>query len=364
MKPKKDYMEKSRERLSAWIYDYVSKKEKENPQYGVAHFAKEVDAMLKVFFQCEDINNSKNVYKWTNKESLPDLPTMVAISKVVGRSIYELFESNPPYKLPLMDLTVNERKMMIEIIKQSKPLGDEEGLCASFYVPYAFKNCRDKRFLEVTGKLYSRDEVIACYQQLTEDAFKFNAMKDLGRNIKNIKEDLPLFLSVMVCENDGMGSIYYNPTDKYYDRMKEIWQKTNRYDVNNVICFEELVGEYNWGDVELFEKDPATQDKLYKLLAKIEENYISTFNTLIEKGYIQPLSTRKWEFEGDKESYLLEKRDIQTAMFMDFDELEPNDDYELQCLKFNFRICLTKNEITLEMREFVDAEVTDKFNGN
>ena len=57
-------------------------------------------------------------------------------------------------------------------------------------------------------------------------------------------------------------------------------------------------------------------------------------------------------------------RDIQTAMFMDFDELEPNDDYELQCLKFNFRICLTKNEITLEMREFVDAEVTDKFNGN
>lgn len=54
MKPKKDYMEKSRERLSAWIYDYVSKKEKENPQYGVAHFAKEVDAMLKVFFQCED----------------------------------------------------------------------------------------------------------------------------------------------------------------------------------------------------------------------------------------------------------------------------------------------------------------------
>jgi hypothetical protein len=146
--------------------------------------------------------------------------------------------------------------------------------------------------------------------------------------------------------------------------MKEIWQKTNRYDVNNVICFEELVGEYNWGDVELFEKDPATQDKLYKLLAKIEENYISTFNALIEKGYIQPLSTRKWEFEGDEESYLLEKRDIQTAMFMDFDELEPNDDYELQCLKFNFRICLTKNEITLEMREFVDAEVTDKFNGN
>ena len=70
MKPKKDYMEKSRERLSAWIYDYVSKKEKENPQYGVAHFAKEVDAMLKVFFQCEDINNSKNVYKWTNKESI------------------------------------------------------------------------------------------------------------------------------------------------------------------------------------------------------------------------------------------------------------------------------------------------------
>ena len=99
-------------------------------------------------------------------------------------------------------------------------------------------------------------------------------------------------------------------------------------------------------------------------MAKIEENYISTFNSLIEKGYIQPLSTRKWEFEGDEESYFLEKRDIQTAMFMDFDELEPNDDYELQCLKFNFRICLTKNEITLEMREFVDAEVTDKFNGN
>lgn len=364
MKPKKDYMEKSRERLSAWIYDYISKREKENPQYGVAHFAKEVDAMLKVFFQCEDINNSKNVYKWTNKESLPDLPTIVAISKVVGRSIYELFESNPSYKLPLMDLSVNERKMMIEIIKQSKPLEHEEGLCASFYVPYAFKNCRDKRFLEVTGKLYSRDKIIACYQQLTEDAFKFNAMKSLSKQIKNIKEVLSLFLSVMVCENDGMGSVYYNPTDKYYERMKEIWQKTNRYDVNNVICFEELVGEYNWGDVELFEKDPTTQDKLYKLLAKIEENYISTFNSLIEKGYIQPLSTRKWEFEGDEESYLLEKRDIQTAMFMDFDELEPNDDYELQCLKFNFRICLTKNEITLEMREFVDAEVTDKFNGN
>ena len=29
---KKDYMEKSRERLSAWIYDYISKREKNYPE--------------------------------------------------------------------------------------------------------------------------------------------------------------------------------------------------------------------------------------------------------------------------------------------------------------------------------------------
>ena len=98
MKPKNDYMEKSRGPLSEWINFYISQEANENPQYGVAHFAREVDQELKSWFlkdkdnksmknegenSARRIDNSKKVYKWTNKEVLPDLPTIVIDKEVL-----------------------------------------------------------------------------------------------------------------------------------------------------------------------------------------------------------------------------------------------------------------------------------------
>ena len=383
MKTNRSLSDICKECLSARIQRYIDKR-KEECRYNQAKFAKEV--MEKLGYaghETESTKSTKNVYKWLNKEAFPNIPTLVAISRVIGCTLDELFTEAVETESPLRNLTEEEKNVLIDLIEArivgksesiafsdslytisdqedeetkknvgtiENPFQDGEFIYSSVYLPYKFENGDKKRFFDAPEKLYKREEIVSLYKQLTEDAFRADVLKSFGKSLlgKNLTEDrrkkaedvFPLMLSVMVQEGYGNKSICYDGTGIYYEKMESVWAETGRYDINNVIYFEEVsTGEIE-NELDFFGGTNKARDYLYKNFFIKKDYYKATFSSLLEKGLIEPIADDIKKYSD--EITMKAKRGIQFTRFMDFEGDQPIGDYTLECFKFNFKICLPK----------------------
>ena len=348
-----------KDKLSKAISGFMASKK--GDAYSQADFAKDVDEKMGIstkWYQDADerIKRAKNVSRWIHKDVFPSMELLIGISKVLGVTVNELFEGVFLNNSKTKALSENSRKVLKMLLDESKK---EKNLVVSLYFPYAFNGdalCLDKG-------IFTREEVVLMYKKLTTKKYQIARMNEffqiLGNKDRAIqKKYFSRFCSCCILEEteaeDFVERISFDNTDACYEKLQKVWEKINCKDVFNVIYFGErsfINNDEGFKEFGLFENK---NDKaaFYQNQAEMNKIYEHTFKELIDKKIIIPqIETEDSLFQ------LKEKNDKQFCYFMDIDDASGDGEYQLQTIKFNFSIDLTKEEMKL----FYQEELNEMF---
>lgn len=333
------FIQQSKKSLGTNIEYFIRNNYTEKGRRARLKFAEEVNALLNV--ESDDDANYKKVSRWICGESFPDLITIVAISKVMNKSINELFSEAISCLSRTKSLNQIEKDTLKSLIKN-----ETVDSCSTIYIPYAFQEnpvYNNKVF-------FTRKEIIDFYKHKATAACRIDRLRDYYRLLKkgtNLTDEkhFARFCSVAFIENlseESREPIFYTNEDDYYEKMKEIWKEAtpgenfDNKDFFNVVFFEERSFDYNtFFNVRL--------DKAYYFMQKglAESIYNQYLLGLIEKGFIQPCEPEYYSCEWDDgyiDSGYFEKSKNLTV-FTDDDY-----DYNLDTISFSFKLNLNNAE--------------------
>lgn len=303
------------------------------------NFANDVNNLLGLN-NFDEQANYKKVSRWITSETFPDFITIMAIAKVMGVTIDQLFDNNMPSFTKINDLTASEISTLKSLI-----LNVNEKALSRVYIPYSFHGKR------LDPILLNRTDIINYYKEKATKYFSLHKLKDYVTWLKNNgtllnEEYFDRFCSVEFIENKSeneIPTIYYTNTDDYYKEISNIWKKHKTDNFYNAVFFSELI--FDSYDESILDEN-GEKALYYKTKAFAEKTYEINFSSLVEKGIITPTSPTHDIFNWDDDTttendFNLDKN---ISVFTDCDN-----EYILTTISFSFNINL--NEI--EMKEIL-----------
>ncbi|MBE5754536.1 MAG: helix-turn-helix transcriptional regulator [Clostridiales bacterium] len=298
----------------------------------------------------------KKVSRWISADAFPDLPTIIAIAKVMGVSIDELFRDEINTLSKTAHLTIEEKNILKKLILNKNKYNNR---IANMYVPYAF----NKEEIDVKQDIFTRDEIIKIYTEKAADKWRMNNIGyfiELYNNIKNkeniqeLKKHFSRVYSVKFIEQneqaENLEPIIYSNTPVFYSKINEYWKTENSCDFYNIEFFEEKSYDF---DMDLQTIDMAL---VYKSKIFAETVYKKNFESLINKGIITPSKEEAFVAEWSDGTvtegvYQMDKR---INIFTNGDGY--NTEYTLETICFSFDINLTEIEINDFLRNEKQGE--------
>lgn len=358
-----EYMEGLKKNLKKAIITYMAGMEnnKDGKVYDQADFMAAVDKKMGLSTAWrknkeESKKRAKNVSRWINGVAFPSVEVLIAISEVLEVSVNELFEGISRGKSKTESLSENSRKILKLLLNERR--GE-----VSLYVPYAF----DGVALHGCDRVFTRGEVVGMYKNLTEKKYQLSRMKDffevLGSAKKEIQEKyFPRFCNCCALENeeDEVERIVFDNTDACCEKLQKVWSKTNCKDIFNVLYFEETEFMNDEG-VKNLGLSAMGGDKVafYQNQAEMDQVYESSFRELLNAEIIQPQKDRICTFEDEPTIQIIEKRDKKFAYFVDVDGSSKGE-YQLETMRFDFLVNLTKHEIKRFYQEELEKEFSEE----
>ena len=302
-------------------------------------FANDVNAILGIN-NFDEQSNYKKVSRWITNEAFPDFITILAISKVMGITIDQLFENNLQSFFRIDDLSTLEISTLKSLI-----LNSNENAISRTYIPYSFQ---DKR---LEPKLLNRNDVINYYKEIATKCFSMQKLKNYVEWISNkpelLKEEyFDRFCSVEFIEDyseNTLSPIIYTDTDDYYEKISKVWQKHKTDNFYNVIFFNESI--FDSYEDNTFNEN-GEKAFYFKTKAFAEKTYTSTFASLIDKGLITPSSSTPFTINWDDGSVTEKTFNTHKNISIFTDD---NYEYVLSTISFSFKINLSE----IEMKEIL-----------
>lgn len=364
---KKNFVAQCKDVLGKKIDDFIRYNDKYKGKKRIL-FAKEVNSLLNIE-SFDEQSDYKKVSRWISGEAFPDLITVMAISKVMGVSIDELFDNNIVLLQKVGQLSIEERKTLKKLISNVN-----KDNISSVYIPYAFMG----KELSFSKEILTREEVVKLYKEKAIRACVLDMLKKVRENESyakiisspNAEKHFPRLFSFEFIESaeielpeefyknedgyiyDTPECIFYNNKDEYYEKISKVWEKYGQDNFFNVIFFDERQFDYN--DKDIIEiKDKANY---YKTKAYAEKIYDDCFLPLIKKGVLEPIEydfngidNRDFGFDSEDNENIAENIVLgKTLSFFADDEYE----YNLQTISLNFKINMSK----IEMQEILRGE--------
>ena len=118
MKRKTDFAEKCKKHLGRKIRRFIA----ERDNYTQTNFAKAVDKVLLEEEAKYEDTNSKKVSRWINGDVFPDIQSLIAISKVMGLTLDELFNDEIKEQSKTKKLSPNARKILKLLLEEKREL--------------------------------------------------------------------------------------------------------------------------------------------------------------------------------------------------------------------------------------------------
>lgn len=360
-----NFIEKSKHILGEKIDNFIRNDKNYKGKRARVKFVEQVNNLLGIE-NFDEQANYKKVSRWISGEVLPDFTTIIAISKVMGISLDELFDENNDFFPKISILTKNEIKTLKRLIVNA----NNENI-SSMYIPYAFNNEQ----IHTEKVLHTREEVIKLYKEKATKAFMlkrikdFNALMEKGE-IQNTEKHFSRFCNVefiesseielpssFYCNEEGykdfLESIFYTNTDEYYEKISTIWEKCGQDNFYNVVFFDECLYDYqeNNGYNNL--------DKAYYHKTKVRANsvYTEQFDALIKRGIIEPvefdftINSADFVASETEEDFSTIKKICSEKVISSFNAYEH--DCDLDTIRFSFKINLTE----LEQQEILRRKV-------
>ena len=362
-----EYMDGLKKSLKRAIITYMAGREnnKDGKAYSQADFMAAVDKKMGLSTawrksEEESKKRAKNVSRWIRGEAFPSVEVLIAISKVLGVSVNELFEGISFGKSRTESLSENSKKILKLLLDERR---GEKKVKASLYVPYAF----DGVALHGCDRVFTRGEVVGLYTNLTEKKYQLSRMKDFFEVLREAKKEtqekyFPRFCNCCVLENeeDEVERIVFDNTDACCEKLQKVWEKTNCKDIFNVLYFEET--EFmNDEDVKNLGLSAMGGDKVafYQNQAEMDQVYETSFRELLNAKIIQPQEDVICTFEDEPMMQIKEKNDKKFAYFVDVDG-SLKGEYQLETMRFNFLVNLTKHEIKNFYQEMLEKEFSEE----
>ena len=352
-------------KLSKAISSFMANKKGES--YSQADFARDVDKAMGLsikWYQDQDerIKRAKNVSRWIHKDVFPSMELLIGISKVLGVSVNELFEGAFLGNSKTKELSYNSKKILEMLLSES----NNSSKAVSLYFPYAFNG----ESLCPSERVFTRKEVVEVYKRLTTKKYQISRMNEffqvLGGKDRVIQEKyFSRFCSCCILENeeDEIERISFDNTDACYERLQKVWEKINCKDVFNVLYFEEAEFSHSSEGFKEFGLSEMKKDKaaFYQNQAEMNKIYEQTFKELLDKKIIVPQEDAKLSFEYESGEFAFEmeeKNDKKFCYFLDVDG-SMRGEYQLETIKFNFFVNLTKQEIKQFYQEELDRTFSE-----
>ncbi len=363
---KNDLIERSKRTLGEKIDNFIRNDKNYKGQKARVKFAEQVNNLLGIE-SFDEQTNYKKVSRWISGEVFPDFSTIIAISKVMGISLDELFDGNNDFFPKISILTKNEIKTLKQLIINA----NNENI-SSMYIPYAFNNEQ----ISTEKVLHTREEVIKLYKEKSTKAFMLKRMKDFNAlmekgKIQNAEKHFPRFCSVEFIEscrielpnsfyhyeegyeNSDPKSIFYTDTDEYYEQISTIWEKGGQDNYYNVVFFDEFL--FDFPDNTAYNN----LDRAYYYKTKLLANsvYKEQFGALIKRGIIEPVvfdfTINPDDFVADEidENVSTIKKICSEKAISSFNTYE--NDCDLDTIRFSFKINLTE----LEQQEILKRKI-------
>lgn len=336
------FIETCKRSLGTKIDNFVRNNYTEKGSKARIKFAQQVNELLNIPTDDEQANYKK-VSRWISGETLPDLITIVAISKVMNTSVDELFGKASEEILPTSSLLPHEKKVLKNILQDC---WDKKTL--TVYIPYAF---RGKEYYTNKG-YFTREEIVALYKQKAADACRvdrleeYNVLQQKGNKLSG-KTHFSRFCNVEFLENhdiESRESIFYDNEEEYYAQITNVWEEYGRNDFFNVVFFEERIFDFHdYADWR------AEKAYYYQKKSHAKNIYALCFSNLIKTGIITPCKPRTDIVEFDN---LIDEvtfnHDMNLTTFTDNDY-----DYPLDTISFSFDVNLT----TAQIRDILNWDV-------
>lgn len=356
MKRKTDFAKKCKENLGKKIKRFI-----DDRHYTQTNFAKAVDKILLEEMAKYEDTNSKKVSRWINGDVFPDMQSLIAISRVMGLTLDELFNDEIKEHSKTQKLTPNARKVLRLLLegKRESQISSRGLYVSSLYLPYAFNG----KSLPILNRMFTRREVVELYKERTAIAFGITRLNDFSKLLekKDIKTMQPYFSKFCSCyilesEKDTSERITFDNSDNCYKKLQKIWSQLGCNHIYNVIYFEESELCVDNIGYEEFGKSAMGRDSFYKNQATMNTLYEQSFRELLNEKIIIPKENQVYSFENDEHLQIEEKNDKKFCYFVDRDG-DLVGEYQLETLKFNFYINLTKEQI----KQFFQEEIEDMF---
>lgn len=357
MRKKTNFAKKCKENLGKKIKRFIA----ERDNYNQTNFAKAVDEILLAEDSKYEDTNSKKVSRWINGDVFPDMQSLIAISKVMGITLDELFNDEIKEQSKTQKLSSNARKVLKLLLEEKRDTTRNINrlYVSSLYFPYAFNG----KTLPVLNRMLTRKEVVELYKERTSRAFGITRLDDFSKLLekKDIKTMQPYFSKFCNChilesEEDSPERITFDNSDNCYKKLQKIWAQLGCDDIYNVIFFVESDLCVDDVGYEEFGKSEMGKDAFYKTQATVEILYEQAFRELLNKKIITPQEKQVYSFENDDDLQIEEKNDKKFSYFVDVDG-DMVGEYQLETLKFNFYINLTNSQI----KQFFQEEIDNMF---
>lgn len=350
---KNDFLEKCKRTLGNKIDNFIRNEKNYKGKKARIKFAEHVNSLLNIK-NFDEQSNYKKVSRWISGEVFPDFITTIAISKVLGLSLDELFNEDILSFSKFRSLTENEIKILKLLISNIN-----EDNVVSVYIPYSFNN--EQIFIK--KDLLTREEIVKFYKEkatkicLLDRLKEYNRLVDCG-TIINKEKHFPRFCSIEFIDSNEINftdlinrnedgtpkAIFYTNSDEYYEKISTVWHEYGQDNFYNVLFFDECFFDYN------DESAYSNLDKAYYYRIKYfaESVYMKKFTTLIDKGIIEPMkydfSIESSDFESDNNS----KIELPIKKISEGKELcsfrAYNNNYDLETVRFAFKVNLSKFE--------------------
>ncbi len=354
---KKDFLENCKQTLGNKIDDFIRTKSPHKGKKARIKFAEAVNALLNIE-NFDEQANYKKVSRWIVHETFPDLITVIAISKVMGVSLDELFNENIVSLSKISQLSTEERNTL----KRLLPHTNKKNNTVSVYIPYSFNG----KELHLQNSILSKDEIVNLFKENATMNFvlnKLNYYDEIKQKSKNFspekffsKECSVAFIDSDTIElpesfymhdegyPDELRDIFYSGTDEYYEKISKLWEITGQNNFFNAIFF--FARKFDYNNSAITDIDKANY---YKSKSIAEKHYNKFFSSLIKKGILKPIEYDFTFYASDYETaFGLKAEDGEQtisigkvlSLFSDFDH-----EYNLETISFNFKINLSEIQI-------------------
>lgn len=327
------FIEDSKRNLGRNVDNYIRTHYEAKGKKARIAFADAVNNVLGIPKDASDNDNKyKKVSRWITGEVLPDLLTILAISKLLDRSVNDIFDKCDAFPTT-KGINYFEAKTLKSLITNENTRG-----VTTIYIPFAFR----EDFLFDERPYFTREQMIDYYKRKAAAACaldrlkEYNALVEKGVKI-NGEKHFARFCSVTFIEaapDELSQPILYTNTDDYYDKISELWEDPVLRDYYNAVYFEERAYCYDNYTNESIEKAFFHMQKAYA-----EHVYKETFKPLIEKGILVPCEPVESVAEFD-DGFVEESATPMDKILACF--TDEKEDYRLDTIAFSFRLKLSK----------------------